>query len=209
MEPALRGSLFVGLTGGIGAGKNVVADRLRHLGAVVIDSDDIAREVVAVGTDGLAEVIARFGSSVLQPDGAVDRAALAQIVFADAQARVDLERIVHPRVRAEVRRRAAAASGDIVVNAVPLLVEAGLAGDYDRVIVVEAPLELRLRRLTSRRGMTEQQARARIKDQADDAARRAVAWRVLVNDSSVAQLHRAVDAVWAELHALATAPGNT
>jgi dephospho-CoA kinase len=193
-------TLTVGLTGGIGAGKSAALDRFGELGAVVIDSDEVARDVVALGTPGLVEVTSRFGRGVLGADGTLDRARLADVVFADAEARAALEAIVHPRVRAEVRRRIAAApAGSIVVNAVPLLVEVGLAGDYDLVVVVEAPIEVRIARLAATRGMTRGEALRRIEAQADDGQRRSVAWRVIVNDTTLDALRAQVDDVWRAL----------
>ncbi|HEX7106253.1 MAG TPA: dephospho-CoA kinase [Acidothermaceae bacterium] len=192
--------LVIGLTGGIGAGKSAVLERFRELGAMVVDSDDVAREMVAPGTPGLAAVVARFGTSVLRGDGSIDRPALAAIVFSDDAARADLEAITHPLVRAEVRRRVSATPSDaIVVNAVPLLVETGIAGEYDRVVVVEAPVEQRVLRLARARGMTRGEALARMAAQASDDERRAVAWRVIVNDGSLDDLNTAVDQVWAAL----------
>ena len=194
--------LRVGLTGGIGAGKSAALDRFAELGAVVIDADALARQVVEPGTPGFDAVVRRFGPGVVGPDGALDRAALAEIVFADAAARADLEGIVHPRVRAEARRLAAQAASDaIVVTAVPLLVETAAAGEYDLVVVIEAPVEIRLRRLAESRGMSADDARARIAAQADDATRRASAWRVIVNAGSLDELRRKVDDVWRELRA--------
>jgi dephospho-CoA kinase len=199
--------LVVGLTGGIGSGKSAALERFRELGAVVIDSDDVAREVVAPGTDGLAAVLARFGPAVVRVDGTLDRPMLASIVFSDAAARADLEAITHPLVRAEVRRRVSAASSDsIVVNAVPLLVETKIAGEYDRVVVVEAPVEQRVLRLARSRGMGREEALARMAAQASDDERRAVAWRVIVNDGSLEDLRSAVDNVWAELESSAPDP---
>ncbi len=192
--------LVVGLTGGIGSGKSAALERFRELGAVVIDSDDVAREVVAPGTPGLASIIERFGPSVLRDDGTLDRAALASVVFADDAARADLEAITHPLVRAEVRRRVSAAPSDsIVVNAAPLLVETGIAGEYDRVVVMEAPAEQRVLRLARSRGMSREEALARMAAQASDDERRAVAWRVIANDRTLDELRAAVDVVWAEL----------
>jgi dephospho-CoA kinase len=192
--------LVIGLTGGIGAGKSAVLERFRELGAMVVDSDDVAREMVAPGTPGLAAVVARFGTSVLRGDGSIDRPALAAIVFSDDAARADLEAITHPLVRAEVRRRVSAAPSDaIVVNAVPLLVETGIAGEYDRVVVVEAPVEQRVLRLARARGMTRGEALARMAAQASDDERRGVAWRVIVNDGTLDDLNTAVDQVWAAL----------
>lgn len=191
--------LMVGLTGGIGAGKSAVAKRLAELGAVIIDSDALAREVVRPGTDGLAEVRAAFGDEVLGADGGLDRPALGRIVFADEAQRRRLEEIVHPRVRARAAEIVAAAAPDaIVVNDVPLLVEAGLAGGFDLVIVVLAGEEVRVTRLARDRRMPEAEARSRIAAQATDEQRRAVADVVIVNDGSLEDLRRAVDAVWHE-----------
>ena len=191
--------LMVGLTGGIGAGKSVVARRLAELGAVVIDSDALAREVVAPGTEGLAEVREAFGDGVLTPDGALDRPALGRVVFRDPAKRRLLEQIIHPRVRARVREIAASAPPDaVVVNDVPLLVEAGLADDFDLVIVVLADEATRLERLVRERGMAEEEARARIAAQATDDERRAVADVVIVNDGTLGALRQRVDEVWRE-----------
>jgi dephospho-CoA kinase len=191
--------LFVGLTGGIGAGKSAVAARLAELGAVVIDADRLAREVVAPGTDGLAEIVDAFGDGVLGPDGSLDRPALGRVVFGDADKRRRLESIIHPRVRARTTEIAMAAPDDaVVVNDVPLLVEAGLAGGYALVIVVLADEAIRIDRLVSDRGMSPEEARSRIAAQAGDEQRRAVADVVIVNDGSLDDLRRQVDAVWAD-----------
>ncbi|GHJ44869.1 dephospho-CoA kinase [Catellatospora sp. TT07R-123] len=190
----------MGLTGGIGSGKSAVAARLAERGAVVIDSDRIAREVVAPGTDGLAEVVARFGPGVLAADGSLDRPALGKLVFGDEAARRDLEAIIHPRVRARTAELAAAAPPDaVVVNDVPLLVEAGLAPTYELVIVVFADEVTRVARLVRDRGMAEADAAARIAAQATDEQRRAVADIAIVNEGSIADLHAAVDEIWPRL----------
>ena len=190
---------MVGLTGGIGAGKSAVAQRLAELGAVIIDADALAREVVEPGTDGLAEVVAEFGAGVLRPDGSIDRPALGRIVFDDPDARARLERIVHPRVRARTAEIVAAADPDaVIVNDVPLLVEAGLYRAYDVVIVVEAAASVRVARLVADRGMAESDVRARIAAQATDEERRAVADVVIVNDGRRDELIDQVDAVWRE-----------
>jgi dephospho-CoA kinase len=190
---------MVGLTGGIGAGKSAVAQRLAELGAVIIDADALAREVIEPGTDGLAEVVAEFGEGVLRPDGSVDRPALGRIVFDDPRARARLEHIVHPRVRARTAEIVAAADPDaIVVNDVPLLVEAGLYHAYEMVIVVEAAESVRMARLVVERGMTESDARARIAAQATDDERRAVADVLIVNNGGHDELTEQVDAVWRE-----------
>ncbi len=189
--------LRIGLTGGIGAGKSAVARRLAHHGAVVIDADQLARQVVAPGTEGLAEVVAAFGQGVLGPDGALDRAALAAVVFSDEAARRRLEDIIHPRVRAETARLTAAAPpGSVVVNDVPLLAEAGLAPTYHLVVVVEAAQSTRIQRLVHHRGMDPDQARARIAAQAGDDERRAVADVLLRNDGTLDELYAAVDRLW-------------
>jgi dephospho-CoA kinase len=189
--------MFVGLTGGIGSGKSSVAERLADNGAIVIDSDRLAREVVEPGTDGLAEVVAAFGNGVLRPDGSLDRAALARLVFADPAGRRRLEEIIHPRVRARTTEMADAAPDDaVVVNDVPLLVEAGLAAGFDLVIVVLARESTRLARLMRDRGMSEAEARDRIGAQADDQQRRAVADIVIENDGTLAELHQTVDTIW-------------
>ncbi|GAB7037444.1 hypothetical protein JCM9533A_12920 [Catenuloplanes niger JCM 9533] len=192
--------LSVGLTGGIGAGKSAVSARLAELGAIVIDSDVLAREVVAPGTEGLAELVAAFGDGILAPDGALDRPALGALVFGDDAARRRLESIIHPRVRARSAELAEAAPDDaIVVHDVPLLVESGLAPLYQLVVVVETPEPIRIARLTRDRGMTEDAARARIAAQATDAQRREVADVVLSNAGTREDLITAVDALWERL----------
>ncbi len=189
--------LKVGLTGGIGSGKSAVASRLAALGAVIVDSDRIAREIVAPGTDGLAEVVAAFSDRVLDADGALDRAALGALVFGDEAARRTLEGITHPRVRARSAELVAAAPADaIVVNDVPLLVEVGLAPTYHLVVVVQTAVPTRMARLTRDRGMAPAEAQRRIAAQADDATRRAVADVLLTNDGTLTDLHAAVDTLW-------------
>ncbi|MFF0153295.1 dephospho-CoA kinase [Micromonospora sp. NPDC005203] len=189
--------LRVGLTGGIGSGKSAVAARLVERGAVLIDADRVAREVVAPGSEGLAEVVAAFTDAVLDADGVLDRAALGAVVFADETARRRLESITHPRVRARTAELAAAAPPDaIVVNDVPLLVEVGLAPTYHLVVVVQTAVSTRLERLVRDRGMGRAEAERRIAAQTDDARRRAAADVVLGNDGSLAALHDAVDTVW-------------
>lgn len=188
---------MVGLTGGIGAGKSAVAARLAALGAVIVDADRLAREVVAPGTPGLAQVAEAFGDGVLAADGSLDRAALARIVFADDVARLRLEAITHPLVRARSAEMVAAAPPDaVVVNDVPLLVEKGMAGLYELVVIVFASLETRLDRLVRLRGMAEEDARARIAKQATDEQRRAVADIEIHNDGTEEDLDRAVADAW-------------
>lgn len=189
--------LKVGLSGGIGSGKSTVSARLKAHGAVVIDSDLIAREVVAAGTPGLADVAERFGDDVLTDDGALDRAALGAIVFTDPSARADLEAITHPQIAARTQELfGQAGNRAIVVHDVPLLVEKSMGGRYHLVVIVGAPEEERLRRLVDDRGMDPPQAQSRIDSQADDDARRAVADVWLDNTGTTADLEAAVDALW-------------
>lgn len=196
--------LRVGLTGGIGSGKSEVTRRLAAHGAVIIDADVVAREVVAPGTPGLAEVVAAFGPDVLGPDGALDRARLGRQIFADPAARDWLNAIVHPLVRAETQRRFAAAPPDaVVVNDVPLLVETGLAPSYDAVVVVATSSETQLDRLVRTRGMTEADALARIAAQAPLAEKVAVAGYVIDNNGPVEALDEQVARLWIALRAAA------
>jgi dephospho-CoA kinase len=177
----------------------MVAHRLVGLGAVLIDADQLAREVVEPGTPGLAAVQEEFGPKVLTADGALDRAALGALVFRDEQARLRLNSILHPRIAELTRERLAALPPDaIAVHDVPLLVENGMGADYHLVLVVDAPVEERVRRLVSGRGMTEGDARARIDAQADVAARRAVADVWLDNSGGPDDLVAQVDRLWRE-----------
>lgn len=190
----------VGLTGGIAAGKSEVSRRLAARGAVIIDADAVAREVVAPGTAGLAQVVAAFGPSVLGPDGALDRPRLGEIVFADPGMRAKLNAIVHPLVSQRMLQlEQAAPAGSVVVHDVPLLTENGLAPLYDVVVVVDVPAEVQLDRLTRLRGMPADQARARLDAQASRADRLAVADVVVDNSGPLAELDRQVGALWAEL----------
>ncbi|MGW6154816.1 dephospho-CoA kinase [Streptomyces sp. NPDC055144] len=192
--------LKVGLTGGIGAGKSEVSRLLVERGAVLIDADRIAREVVEPGTPGLAAVVEAFGSDVLAPDGSLDRPALGSIVFADADRLAVLNSIVHPLVGARSAELEAAATGDsVVVLDVPLLAENGLAPLYDVVVVVDASPETQLDRLVRLRGMSEEDARARMAAQATRDKRLDIADIVIDNDVPLDELHRRVDAVWADL----------
>jgi dephospho-CoA kinase len=191
--------LMVGLTGGIGAGKSTVAAMLAARGAIVIDADAIAREVVEPGEPALAALAERFGPEILDAEGRLDRAALAERAFVDEASKKDLEAITHPAIGARfLERIAAAPENAIVVHDVPLLVEAKRGGDYACVIVVEAPLELRLDRLESR-GVPRDDAQRRISLQASDEERRAVATWVLDNAGDVEALEQQVDRVWSEL----------
>jgi len=186
----------VGLTGGIGSGKSSLARELSGLGVAVFDVDVLARRCVEPGTPGLAAIEERFGASVIGPDGTLDRASLAAIVFVDDAARRDLEAITHPCIRAEIDAevallREAPVPPELVVLEHPLLVESGADAWLDAVIAVEAPLASRVDRLVRQRGMTERDALARIAAQVDDEARRAVADRVVVNDGDPDDLRRA------------------
>jgi dephospho-CoA kinase len=201
--------LRVGLTGGIGSGKSEVSRRLAAHGAVVIDADVAAREVVQRGTPGLARVAEAFGTGVLGPDGTLDRERLGAIVFRDPGLRAKLNAIVHPLVgdwmRAAERAAIDAAGGDaaardlIVVHDVPLLAENGRADDFDLVLVVDVPPELQVERLVSQRGMTPDQARDRMAAQTTRQQRLAIADLVIDNSGSLDDLNRRVDQAWADL----------
>jgi dephospho-CoA kinase len=191
--------MLVGLTGGIGSGKSLVAELLAAHGATIIDADVLAREAVAPGTPGLAAVRERFGTGVLRPDGSLDRAALGKIVFGDPLARRDLEAIIHPAVRARAAALAAAApEGAVVVQVIPLLVETGQQGHFDQVVVVDVEPEVQLSRIVRRDGLSEAEARARLRAQASREARLAAAHVVLRNNGTRDDLAAAVDRLWAE-----------
>lgn len=193
-------SMRVGLTGGIGSGKSEVARRLRAHGAVVVDYDQLARDVVGAGTPGQAAVVAEFGPEVLAADGELDRERLAQLVFGDEDARGRLNAIVHPLVRARAAEAAAQVpDGGVVVHDIPLLVESGLAPAFDTVVVVTAPVETRVRRLVTRRGMSEEAALARVRAQASDEDRLAAATHVVSNDGDLEALDAQVERVWEEI----------
>ncbi|MFT4305759.1 MAG: dephospho-CoA kinase [Microbacterium sp.] len=196
---------LIALTGGIAAGKSTVARRLAEHGAVIVDADRIVRDVQAPGTPALAGIAAEFGADVLREDGSLDRAALGARVFGDADALARLNAIVHPAVRAESQRRfeaAFAADPDaVVVYDVPLLVEARSGDRWDRIVVVHAPAEVRAQRLVSLRGMTPQDAAARIAAQATDAERLAIADEVIDTAGAEADTLAQVDALWERLRA--------
>jgi dephospho-CoA kinase len=192
--------LRVGLTGGIGTGKSEVSARLAAQGAVVIDADAIAREVVEPGTGGLAEVVEAFGPEVLLPDGTLDRPRLGEIVFADPELRAKLNAIVHPKVGARMAElEGEAGPGSIVVHDVPLIAESGRTDAYDLVVVVDAPPRVQIDRLVRRRGMTREQAKARMAAQASREQRLAIADIVIDNSGSLSELDRQVGDLWAEL----------
>jgi dephospho-CoA kinase len=195
----------VGLTGGVASGKSTVSELLAELGAVVIDADLLAREVVARGTEGLAEIVAAFGPGVLTPEGDLDRPAMGALVFADEAKRRTLEAIIHPRVRARgAEIEAAAPDGAVVVHDIPLLAETGQADAFDAVIVVDVPTEVQVARMVEDRGWTAEAAQSRIGAQAGRAERRAVASYVIDNTGSLDDLRRRVAEVFAELRGVTT-----
>src|SRR5712691_449969 len=192
--------LRVGLTGGIGMGKSEVSRRLDAHGAVLIDADAIAREVVAPGTPGLDRVIETFGVELRKPDGSLDRERLSEIVFADSVKLGQLNAIVHPLVGQRMTELENSAAADaIVVHDVPLIAEHNLSGNYDLVVVVDAPTVLQLDRLARLRGMSKEQAEARMAAQASRESRLAIADFVIDNSSSLSELDRQVGDLWAEL----------
>jgi dephospho-CoA kinase len=198
--------LKVGLTGGIGSGKSAVSARLVERGAVLVDADLAARDVVARGTPGLAAVVAAFGEEVLLSDGSLDREGLGRIVFTDPEARQRLNGIVHPLVGVRMREMEAGAATDaIVVYDIPLLVENSLSSAYDVVVVVDVAPEVQLDRLVGLRGMSEEDARARLAAQATREQRRAAADIVLDNSGTLDDLDRQVAALWVDLTVRAAA----
>jgi dephospho-CoA kinase len=203
--------LKVGLTGGIGSGKSEVARRLAGYGALLIDADQIAREVVEPGTPGLAQVVGQFGTAVLAKDGTLDRQALGEIVFTDAELRGKLNGIIHPLVGARIRDLEEGADQDaIVVEDIPLIAENDMADFFDVVVVVDVPPRIQEERLVRDREMTREQVAARVAAQASREQRLAIADIVLDNSGSLAELDRQVGDLWAELsrQARSAAPGN-
>lgn len=187
----------IGLTGGIASGKSTVAAVLAELGAIVIDADALAHQAVAPGTAGLAEIESRFGAEVINADGGLDRAALGAIVFADETEREALNAIIHPRVREAARAvREHADADDVVVEDIPLLVETGQADRFELVVVVQAEESARIQRMVDHRGMTDEDARSRIRAQASDAERAAVADVVLRNEGTVEELRTQTEQLW-------------
>jgi dephospho-CoA kinase len=196
----MAATVRVGLTGGIASGKSTVSSMLRELGAVVIDADALAREVVERGTPGLAAVVAEFGDGLLTDEGELDRPAMGALVFADEAARRRLEAIVHPLVFERiVALEADAPPGAIVVHDIPLLAESGRADTFDAVIVVEAPADVQVERMVRERGWTESEALARIAAQATPQDRRALATYLVENTGTLADLRRRVEEIYAEL----------
>lgn len=190
----------VGLTGGIASGKSTVSAILAELGAVVIDADALARDVVARGTPGLAAVVAEFGPALLTPDGDLDRPAMGALVFGDPDARRRLEAVIHPLVHERSAQLEAEAAADaVVVHDIPLLAEVGRAGSFDAVIVVDAPPELQVSRMVQERGWTRDDAESRIAAQATREDRLAIATHVVDNTGSLEALRDQVERVYAEL----------
>lgn len=189
--------LTVALTGGIGSGKSLVGEYLQALGAIVVDSDQLAREVIERGSEGYDLVVARFGDSILK-DGEIDRGALAAIVFDDPSARRDLEAIIHPRVRARSESVIARAGSDaVVVNQIPLLAETNGASRFDLVITIESEEKTRIARAVAR-GLKEYEVRKRLSSQASEADRRKIAHIVIENDGSKEELLSKVERIWEE-----------
>ena len=190
----------VGLTGGVASGKSTVSAILDELGAVIIDADALAREVVAPGTDGLREVVEAFGGDVLTEDGELDRPAMGTIVFSDAEKRRVLEGIIHPRVRERgTEIEASAGSDDVVVHDIPLLAETGQAEGFDAVIVVDVPTRTQVERMVELRGMTREDAEARVAAQASREERLKIATHVVENTGTMEDLRRRVTEVYREL----------
>ncbi len=199
----------VGLTGGVGSGKSTVSAMLEELGAVIIDGDKLAREVVEKGTPGLAAVVEAFGAELLTPDGDLDRAAMGRLVFGDPEARRRLEGITHPLIFERYAELEASAPTDsLVVHDIPLLAESGRADGFDAVIVIDVPDELRIERLVRDRGWTREDAESRIAAQATREDRLAIATHVIDNSGTLDELRARVAEVYAELISGLTSSGS-
>ena len=195
---------LVGLTGGIAAGKSTVAKRLVELGAIEIDADVLAKEAVAAGSDGLQAIVEHWGPSILTADGELDRAEMAKIIFKDPKQRQLLEEIVHPAVAARSREMILSAGGDsIVIYNVPLLVEAGVSLPFDIVVTVEAPKSAQIDRMIKQRGMTQEEAEARIAAQASPAQRAQRSEIILNSNQSLGRLLDDTDSLWRKLQSAA------
>lgn len=194
----------LGLTGGIGSGKSTVAKMLAEHGATIIDADAISRQLMEPGQEVLAETVATFGDHLLDAQGKLDRAALASVVFGDKEALEKLNAIVHPAVRAEserLRQEAITAQGEgaIIIQDIPLLTESGQADRFDGVILVDAPEEVRVKRLVEHRGMDAEDARARMNNQATDEQRRAIATWIIDNSGTIESTRHQVDQLWNDI----------
>ncbi|GAA1197208.1 dephospho-CoA kinase [Brevibacterium paucivorans] len=190
--------MLIGLTGGIGAGKSTVAQLFEERGVPIVDADAIARDVVKPGEPALAELVEHFGDSILGADGELNRGKLAEVAFADAESHEALNAIMHPAISAETAKRIDALRGDhsVIVHDVPLLVEAGLAGNYDLTVLVDTPAQIRLQRLTELRGMDSEDAKKRIAAQATDEQRRAVCDVALDNSGDIEHLRAQFEQMW-------------
>jgi dephospho-CoA kinase len=196
----ILGLMLIGLTGGIGSGKSTVAKRWVELGATEIDADQLAREVVYPGTQGLQLVSERFGLDLIQGDGSLNRQLLAQRAFADAQSRKDLESILHPLIQALAKEKVAGVQGHVIYT-IPLLVETNSQLPFDKVVTVSCPEEVRLQRLVESRGMSKEDALARIASQATDALREARADVVIDSNCSLSELEARADSTFKALTA--------
>lgn len=190
--------MLVGLTGGIGAGKSTVAQLFEERGVPIVDADAIARDVVTPGEPALAELVEHFGDSILGADGELNRGKLAEVAFADAESHEALNAIMHPAISAETSKRIDALRGEhsVIVHDVPLLVEAGLAGNYDLTVLVDTPAQIRLQRLTELRGMDPEDAKKRIAAQATDEQRRAACDVALDNSGDIEHLRAQFEEMW-------------
>lgn len=198
--------LRIGLTGNIASGKSTVADVWRGLGAHIVDADELSRQAVAPGSTGLRRIVERWGDSMLDSSGALDRAALREIVFRDSDARAELEAIVHPQVAAlrdEEFARAAAAGERIIVADIPLLFEVGMEKDFDILVLVDAPEDVRRARIVENRGIAPEDADRMIAAQMPSERKRPRAHHVIDNDASLAALTARAEAVWREISAAA------
>lgn len=201
--------LKIGLTGNIASGKSTVAEVWRRLGAHIVDADELARQAVAPGSPGLSRVVERWGEEILDASGALDRAALREIVFRDPHARAELEAVVHPQVGA-LRDRAfseAAAAGErVIVADIPLLFEVGLEKDFDIVVLVDAPVAIRRQRILENRGIAPEEADRMIAAQMPSEQKRPRAHHVIDNDASLDALTARAEEVWREITAAAASP---
>ncbi|WP_347031090.1 dephospho-CoA kinase [Brevibacterium paucivorans] len=190
--------MLIGLTGGIGAGKSTVAQLFEERGVPIVDADAIARDVVKPGEPALAELVEHFGDSILGAAGELNRGKLAEVAFADAESHEALNAIMHPAISAETAKRIDALRGDhsVIVHDVPLLVEAGLAGNYDLTVLVDTPAQIRLQRLTELRGMDPEDAKKRIAAQATDEQRRAACDVALDNSGDIEHLRAQFEEMW-------------
>ena len=201
--------LRVALTGGIGSGKTAVSDYLEALGVMILDADRYAHQVTARGEDAVTEIANLLGPAVIDADGHLDRAAVRELVFADPKKRAALESIVHPRVRHEMNKAASQAAGSYVIFSIPLLIETRQAGNFDRVVVVEAARQLRAERVLERSGLDQEAFSSIDNAQASDADRRNAATDLLNNDGSLESLHTQIDALHERLTTLSREQAKT